>query len=508
MKISYLILAASLLFSGNSYASDREYFLTIEKKEIKIDKITSHKITVNQSLPGPILEFNEGDFAIIHVENKMNEETSIHWHGIILPGNMDGVPGLNGFEAIKPGQKFTYKFKINQSGTYWYHAHSVGQEQDGLYGAMIIKPKIKEKIAFNQDYSILISDFHKENSKEILANLKKSSEYYQYQRQTIFDFFDDVKKYGFSKAFENRKMWSEMRMLPTDLSDVSGYNFLINGKTSDENWPFLFKKGEKIRLRFINGSAMSIYDVRIDGLDMKVISADGQNVEPIKVNEFRFAPGETYDVIVEPKGNKSYGIIAESIDRTGMAFASLTTNPKNKASKPQSRKAKLLTMKDMGMNHGDEESGWENSNSNPKFKILSYQDLKYPTSRKDNLKPSKDIEIKLGGNMERYIWTLNGKKYNEADPIKIKYNDIVRLTFSNETMMAHPIHLHGMFVALENGQKMSKLPDKHSFIVPPSGKISVILKASEEGEWAIHCHLLYHMLSGMMNSIIISKNGS
>lgn len=510
------LLVLFYFFSSSAFAKTKEYSLTIEHQEITFAGIKSKKVTVNNSIPAPILEFVEGDEAIIHVTNKMNEDSSIHWHGLLVPGFMDGVPGLNSFTGIKPGETFTYHFKIRQNGTYWYHAHSMAQEQDGLYGAIVIKPKRSEIHKTDRDYVILLSDFHQENGEQILANLKKSSEYYQYQRQTIGDFFADVKKYGFKEAWKNKKMWNEMRMLPTDLADVAGYKFLVNGKDETENWTGLFKAGEKIRLRFINASSMSFYDVQIPGLKMKIVAADGQNIEPIKVDEFRFGPAETYDVIVTPPKNKAYAITAESLDRSGFALATLAPRVGMKAKKPQARKASLLTMADMPMDmkdmdkmdhsHMSMNSGWSETNSDPKARIFSYSDLKFLGIKKDLTKPVEEIFIKLGGNMERYIWTLNGKKYSETKPIKLKYGQKVRLIFINETMMAHPMHLHGMFVELENGQPLNKLPNKHTVIVPPNQQISVLLTANEEGEWALHCHLLYHMLSGMMTSINVSKN--
>lgn len=541
---------AGVLFSSPAIAKTTEYNLVIERQPVNITGKTVKKITVNGTIPGPVLRFTEGDDAVIHVTNKMKEDTSIHWHGLLLPDSMDGVPGLGGFHGIKPGKTFTYRFKIRQTGTYWYHAHSAGQEQDGHYGSMVLSPKGKDPVRADRDYVVLLSDYTDEESDSILSNLKMSSEYYQYARRTVGDFFADVKEDGFSKAWKNAKMWGKMRMLPTDLSDVTGYTFLINGKTPAQNWTGIFKPGERVRLRFINASAMSIYDVRIPGLKMSVVAADGQNVEPVQIDEFRFGVAETYDVIVTPDKDAAYTIAAEPIDRTGFALGTLATREGMRGEKPKQRPRALLTMADMGMNHdmpnmdhgamdhskmdmsgmqgmehgkmehampaqsapvgqdfktGVPGSGWAKAGAPKGAKALEYKDLRYLGVQSDIRQPEREIEIRLGGNMERYIWTLNGKKYSDAGPINLNYGERVRLKFVNDTMMAHPMHLHGMFVQLENGQPMQKLPNKHTVIVAPGDTYSVLLTADAAGEWAFHCHLLYHMMSGMMNKVVVAK---
>ncbi len=543
-----------LLILTSMQAQAGEYSLTIAREPVNITGNSVKKITVNGTIPGPTLRFQEGEEVTIHVTNKMNEDTSVHWHGLLLPGEMDGVPGFNGFPGIKPGETFTYHFKIRQAGTYWYHAHSMGQEQDGHYGSIVITPKGNDPVQADRDYVVLLSDFTDEESGSIMANLKMSSEYYQYARRTVGDFFIDAKEDGFSKAWKNAKMWGEMRMLPTDLSDVTGYTFLTNGKTPEQNWTGIFKPGERMRLRFINASAMSFYDVRIPGLKMQVVSADGQNVEPVPVDEFRFGVAETYDVIVTPKEDKAYTIAAEPIDRTGFALATLAPREGMRGEIPSPRPRALLTMADMGMDHDmggmdhskmnmdmtgmegmdhskmnhdmsqmdhaamghempskesmDEismESGWAKAGTPPGDKALSYADLRYLGIQKDTRQPEREILVRLGGNMERYIWTINGKKYADSGPINLNYGERVRLKFINDTMMAHPMHLHGMFVQLENGQPAEKLPNKHTVIVPPGQSYSVLLTADEAGEWAFHCHLLYHMMAGMMNKVIVAK---
>lgn len=447
----------------------------------------------------------------------MDVATSIHWHGLILPGEMDGVPTFNGFPGIMPGETFTYRFKAQQTGTYWYHAHSAAQEQDGLYGSMIFAPKGKDPIQADRDYIVVLSDFIDDDGDEVMSNLKKVSDYYATNRLTLGDFFNDVKARGWDRAWTDAKHWGEMRMARTDLADVSGYVFLVNGKSPEQNWTALFKPGERVRLRFINASAMSFFDVRIPGLKMRVVQADGQDVEPVKVDEFRFAPAETYDVIVTPQDSKPYTIVAESIDRSGFAIGTLATSEGQRGEIPQPRERALLTMADMNMEEmmkddpdmemtpADMISGWAKTGAPEGDKALSYADLRYAGIQTDTRQPERTIDVKLGGNMERFIWTINGKKFSDAEPMHLRYGERVRLKFTNETMMAHPMHLHGMFVQLENGQPAEKLPNKHTVIVPPGGSYSVLVTADQPGEWAFHCHLLYHMMSGMMNKVVVAK---
>ncbi len=558
MKLAIPLLWGLMLLILPFQAQASEYSLTIARQPVNVTGNTVEKITINGGIPGPTLRFSEGDEAVIHVTNNLDEDTSVHWHGLLLPDEMDGVPGFGGFPGIKPGETFTYRFKIRQDGTYWYHAHSMGQEQDGHYGSIVIKPKEKDPVQTDRDYVVLISDFHDEDSDTIMANLKMSSEYYQFARRTLGDFFAEAQEDGFGKAWDNALMWGKMRMLPTDLSDVTGYIFLINGKTPEQNWTGIFKPGERVRLRFINASAMSFYDVRIPGLKMQVVSSDGQNVEPVPVDEFRFGVAETYDVIVIPEENRAYTIAAEPIDRTGFAIGTLAPSEGMKSEIPQPRPRALLTMADMGMSHEGHDmkamdhsspdndmpmdhsgmghdmsgmnngemdhssmghempsdkamndiamaSGWSQAGTPAGDKALSYADLRYYGIQDDTRPPEREILVRLGGNMERYIWTINGKKYSDSGPINLNYGERVRLKFVNDTMMAHPMHLHGMFVQLENGQPAEKLPNKHTVIVPPGQSYSVLLTADEAGEWAFHCHLLYHMMAGMMNKVVVAK---
>lgn len=548
-KLSHVLLIGVGLFSSTwVMAAVKEYDLTIAEQTVNITGKPVERITVNGKFVAPLLEFEEGDEAVIRVHNKLkNQDSSIHWHGLLLPGIMDGVPGFNKFHGIAPNTTYEYKFKVRQNGTYWYHSHSKGQEQDGLYGAFVIYPKDKTPLTAaektDKDYVVLLSDFHNSTSDQIMKNLKKEADYYQNRRETVFDVLKQVKRDGLKATWQDRSMWNQMRMLKTDMSDVTGYTFLMNGKTPQQNWTGNFKAGEKVRLRFINASAMSFFDVRIPNLKMTVVSADGQPVKPVPVDEFRIGTAETYDVIVEPK-QAHYQIEAESIDRTGFSVGTLheESSPAVKQIEmPKPRPRSLLTMEDMGMNHdmssmkdmnhdmssmkgmdhdmpmnsatvkaaSDKNDntvfGWANASTPEGNKALQYSDLQSLDPQKDTRAAEREIEIRLGGNMERYIWTINGKKFNEADPLVVKYGERIRLKFVNDSMMAHPMHLHGMFMQLENGQDPSNMPNKHTVIVPPGKTITTLLTADELGEWAIHCHLLYHMSAGMMNKLIVAQ---
>ncbi|MGP2362697.1 multicopper oxidase domain-containing protein [Acinetobacter junii] len=626
-KLSHVLLIGVGLFSSTwVMAAVKEYDLTIAEQTVNITGKPVERITVNGKFVAPLLEFEEGDEAVIRVHNKLkNQDSSIHWHGLLLPGIMDGVPGFNKFNGIAPNKTYEYKFKVRQNGTYWYHSHSKGQEQDGLYGAFVIYPKDKTPLTAaektDKDYVVLLSDFHNSTSDQIMKNLKKEADYYQNRRETVFDVLKQVKRDGLKATWQDRSMWNQMRMLKTDMSDVTGYTFLMNGKTPQQNWTGNFKAGEKVRLRFINASAMSFFDVRIPNLKMTVVSADGQPVKPVPVDEFRIGTAETYDVIVEPK-QAHYQIEAESIDRTGFSVGTLhdeNTLPVKQIEMPKPRPRSLLTMEDMGMDHdmssmkgmdhdmssmkgmdhdmssmkgmdhdmssmkgmdhdmssmkgmdhdmssmkgmnhdmssmkgmdhdmssmkgmdhdmssmtgsskdqsmsgmnhsmqmttsnastqeknGDVVYGWANASTPVGQKALQYSDLQSLNPQPDTRAPEREMEIRLGGNMERYIWTINGKKFNETEPFKVKYGERIRLKFVNDSMMAHPMHLHGMFMQLENGQDPSNMPNKHTIIVPPGKTVTTLLTADELGEWAIHCHLLYHMAAGMMNKLIVAN---
>ena len=556
-----VVASLSLLLAPNSWAAIKEYHLNINQGMVNVTGKPVKRMTVNGKFIAPLLEFEEGDEAVIHVHNQLkDQDTSLHWHGLLLPGLMDGVPGFNGFQGIQPQGDFTYRFKVRQNGTYWYHAHSKGQEQDGLYGPLVIYPKGKQPVAAHEkaqrDYVVMLSDFHESDSVQIMANLKKSAEYYQNQRETVGDVWKQVKQQGLKATWQDRTMWNQMRMLKTDLSDVTGYTFLVNGQTPQQNWTGAFKTGEKVRLRFINASAMSFFDVRIPDLKMTVVSADGQPVQPVPVDEFRIGAAETYDVMVEPT-QAHYQIQAESIDRAGFAIASLQNEMFPKQQKleiPKARPRALLTMDDMGhgqmdmgkMDHGshqqmnmehhshdqmqmsasamsehsqhqsmassekdqpDTVQGWANASTPAGHKALQYADLKSLTPQADTRPAERELLIRLGGTMERYIWTIDGKKFSDKDfaPLKVKYGERIRLKFVNDSMMAHPMHLHGMFMQLENGQSAQDMPNKHTIIVPPGKTVTAMLTADELGEWAIHCHLLYHMSAGMMSKLIVAN---
>ncbi|MDC5151833.1 copper resistance system multicopper oxidase [Acinetobacter baumannii] len=612
--ISSLVAVFGLLVSPWTLAAIKEYHLNINEQQVNVTGKPLKRITVNGKFTAPLLEFEEGDEAVIHVHNQLkNQDTSLHWHGLLLPGLMDGVPGFNNFKGIAPNGDFVYRFKVKQNGTYWYHAHSKGQEQDGLYGPLVIYPKGKIPVAAHEktdrDYVVMLSDFHNSSSDSIMKNLKKSAEYYQNRRETVSDVLKQVKTQGLKATWQDRSMWNQMRMLKTDMSDVTGYTFLVNGKTPQQNWTANFKAGDKVRLRFINASAMSFFDVRIPNLKMTVVSADGQPVKPVAIDEFRIGTAETYDVIVEPK-QPNYQIEAESIDRSGFAIGTLhneNTQALGPVQMPTPRPRALLTMDDMGMSHGGGSNehaghqmnmqhdmsampemkketsqanhdhtmmkmdhdmknmssdghdhsmmhmkhdmsampemnhdmqtmsssehdhammnmnhempsqsenkpkkdepvyGWANASIPAGMKALQYSDLQSLKPQPDTRAPERELVIRLGGNMERYIWTINGKKFNEAEPLQVKYGERIRLKFVNDSMMAHPMHLHGMFMQLENGQQAENLPNKHTVIVPPGKTVTALLTADALGEWAIHCHLLYHMSAGMMNKLIVAQ---
>lgn len=499
-----------------SIAFAKTYNLEVKKQDVFITGKAVKAITINDSIPGPTLNWQEDEDVVVNVKNLMDEPTSIHWHGILLDGSMDGVPGLNGFHGIAPGTTFTYKFKIRQAGTYWYHSHSNLQEQQGMYGALVVKPK-KEIHKFDREYVVLLSDFTEENPEAIINNLKIDSGYYNYNKRTVATFFKDASKNGFFDTLKDYWGWGNMRMDPTDLADVTNYHFLTNGKTPKQNWTGVFKSGERIKLRFINASAMTIYDVSIPGLKMDFIEMDGQLINTVKADEFRIGVAETYDVIVTPKEDKAYSIFAESLDRTGYALGTLAPKEGMKGEIPKMRPRTLLTMADMGMHHHMDHSnmsemdmknmrsGWSDRGTPDGNKALEYSEISSLYPQKDLRQPTREIEFRFGGSMNRYIWTINGEKFPK--PFHIKYGERVRLKFTNETMMAHPIHLHGMFMQMENGKEMKWMPNKHTVIVPPAQTITMLLTADEAGEWAFHCHLLYHMASGMMTSVTVDKGG-
>lgn len=536
-------------------------------------------MTVNGSLPGPILRFREGEDAAIRVTNKLKEVSSIHWHGLIVPMNMDGVPGVS-FAGIKPGETFSYRFPVRQSGTYWYHSHSGGQELLGVYAPMIIDPAEPEPFKYDRDYVVMLSDWSFENPARILANLKSLGNYYNFQRRTVAEFFRDTSNKGFSVALSDWEAWSKMRMDPTDLADVTGETliYLMNGLSPASNWTGIFNAGERVRLRFINAGASTYFDCRIPGLKMTVVQADGQHVQPVEVDEFRIAPAETYDVVVEPHEPKPYTVFAETMDRSGYARGTLAPQEGLVGAIPARRPRPTLTMKDMGMDmQGMDMPGMEMPKNAPKtdphanmpgmeakpktddkmagmnmagaaakteipgstpiphskdrhgignqtvpmttqarldepgvglgddgWRVLVYTDLKRLAMREDMREPEREIELHITGNMERFMWSFDGKKYSEAKtPIPFRYGERLRFTFVNDTMMAHPLHLHGMWMELENGNGHF-IPRKHTVNVKPAERVSVAITADAPGRWAFHCHLLLHMEMGMFRVIEVS----
>ncbi|MDN6859140.1 copper resistance system multicopper oxidase [Pseudomonas sp. CAN2814] len=513
------------------------YDLTIGESELKLSDGARKALTVNGQTPAPELRFKEGEDVELRVTNTLDRDTSLHWHGLILPYTQDGVPGIS-FPGIKPGETFTYRFTVKQSGTYWYHAHSDFQEIEGLYGPLVIEPKAREPYRYDREYTLLLADWHDTRPETVFANLKKQSDYYNRNQRTLGDFIADSSANGLLATLRDRLDWGGMRMAPTDIADIAGFRFLINGQDSEQNWTGLFKPGERLRLRIINGSGMSYFDLRIPGLKMTVVQADGNDVQPVTVDELRIAVAETYDVIVQPQEDRAYTFFAEAMDRSGYARATLTPRAGLQAEVPMLRERPLLSMADMGMNHGGmDHSGMamagQGGDSNdagmagmdhsamvapksdyapgsgltpqpaaPGNRLLVYADLKAMRPYADYRAPDRSIEFRLTGNMERYFWSINGKKYSEAEPIRLTYGERVRIRFVNDTMMTHPMHLHGMWMQLNKGNGRFN-PLKHVVSVAPGSTLDVDVPADALGEWAFHCHLIYHMAAGMMRKVIV-----
>jgi L-ascorbate oxidase len=514
-----------------------EYNLTVDRVEIDTGEFVKEGIGYNGTSPGPVLRFKEGEDVSINVTNNLDEMTSIHWHGVILPFRQDGVPGIS-FPGIKPGETFTYKFPITQSGTYWFHSHSGFQEPEGAYGSIIIEPEGREPFRYDREYVVQLTDKHPHSSDRIMRNLKVMPDYYNRDQQTVGEFFSDASKNGLLNTVKDRLAWGDMRMMKADVEDLQGFTGLINGKGPKQNWTGIFEPGERIRLRFINSSAMTYFDIRIPGLDMTVVQADGNNVQPVNVDEFRIGVAETYDVIVRPKDLRAYTIFAESMGRSGYARATLAPEYGMEAAVPELREPGRLTMADMGsmpgMDHGEmgDMSGMDHSNmadmdhgsmmmsgggaSDPFYaqgsglvpaaanggKFLSYSDLKAQKPLYDEREPTREIELRLTGNMERYTWSINGIKYEDADPIRLQYGERVRFKFVNETMMVHPMHLHGMWSILDVGAGKQN-PAKHTISVQPGTTVFMETEVDAPGQWAFHCHLTYHMAAGMFREVIV-----
>lgn len=618
-------LYAALQQQGPQTLRGNLFNLTIGEQSVNFTGSAARATTVNGSLPAPVLRWREGDTVTLNVTNMLPVDSSIHWHGIILPSAMDGVPGIStGFHGIKPGETFTYRFPVLQSGTYWYHSHSGFQEQTGLYGAIVIDPAEPEPFSYDRDYVVVLSDWSDEDPNDVYRKLKKLSHYYNFSERTHADLMADIRSKGIGGTWADRQMWNEMRMTDRDLSDVTGYTytFLMNGQTPAAGWTGLFRRGEKVRLRFINSAAMTFFDVRIPGLNMTVVAADGQYVEPITVEEFRIGVAETYDVIVEPSDDSAYAIFAQALDRSGYARGTLTPDPAMTAEVPAVDPVPSLSHSDMGMNHsmmGHDMAGMDHSghdmsamaptsmdhnghdmgamasatmdhsghdmsamagmagmdhsghdmgamagmdhsshamgtatplspppgqravfnmsdfsadavhhapteygphvdmrSETPRYRlddpgvglrdngrrVLTYADLYHLRGSVDQRDPDREVELHLTGNMGRYMWSINGVKFADAEPLRWKLGEQVRVTLVNDTMMNHPMHLHGMWSDLETGDN-DFLPRKHTVIVQPGSRISYRVTVDAEGSWAYHCHLLYHML-GMFRTVTVS----
>ena len=636
------VLAASLR-KGLTTLSGKVFDLSIDYQTVNFTGTDVRATVVNQSIPGPLLRWKEGESVTLRVKNNLDVSSSIHWHGIILPADMDGVPGIS-FEGIEPGETFEYNFTVGQSGTYWYHSHSGFQEQTGMYGAIVIDPKDADPVAYDREYVVMLSDWSDEEPESIYAKLKKQSDYYNFRERTLVDLFDDISANGLVNTWNARSMWNKGRMSDRDISDVTGYTYtyLMNGNTPEKGWQGLFRQGERVRLRFINSAAMTIFDVRIPGLKMTVVASDGQNIQPVSVDEFRIGVAETYDVIVEPEVDNAYCIFAQSIDRTGFTYGSLTSDQALTPLIPPMDPVAVLAHRDMGMNmegmdhgsmdmagngdktmdmkgmdhsamqmdmagngdkamdmnkamegmdhsamqmgtdktmnmnmegmdhsamqmgtdktmnmnmegmdHGSMQMGMNNTSatglglagygsnneikhvssefgpqvdmraasprsglSDPgiglrdhqrlyKRKVLTYADIKGLTPTRDKRQPSREIQLHLTGNMSRYMWSVNGIKFADAAPLELEFGERVRITLVNDTMMTHPMHLHGMWSELETGDP-DFIPRKHTVIVQPGSSISYLVTADALGGWAYHCHLLFHM-PGMFRKVQVNN---
>lgn len=612
MRLLSALITASLIAVA---AQARSYDLVIERQVREIEPgRRDNVIALNGDVPGPVLRFTEGDVATVRITNRLAEKTSIHWHGLLVPGFKDGSPGFNGFTGIAPGETFTASFPLRQSGTYWYHAHSATQEQAGQYGALVIAPKGGPDHKVDREHVVLLSEHTREDPERVLRNLKGDAGYYNFAKRTTPELLADARKFGLKKTLADRAAWGRMRMDPTDIADVGNYVLLINGQPSARAPHLAFKRGERVRLRFINGSAMSFMDVRLPGLTMTVVAADGRPVQPVAVDEFRIGVAETYDVIVEPREERAYPLWVETLDRKASVLASFAPRVGMAVDGPSHRPRQVLLMSEMGhampgsgggamdrtlaaaaerqvpaatsdpdcpaehaamghctpaatapeaaasaaapvgarqgsavpalrpeggtpfprvdygfgsaaMDHaamghggaampelgreGDTDGsgrvfGWA-SGAPWGQRVLSIRDLAAASPQRDTRLPTREIVVRVSGNMERYVWTLNGARFGEAPPLRVTHNERVRVTFVNETMMAHPMHLHGMFFQVENGQPIDQLPDKNVIAVAPGRTQSVLLTADEPGEWPLHCHLLYHMESGMMQKLVVAS---
>lgn len=528
--------------------------LSIGESHFSTGGRSAHAITINGTLPAPLIRLKEGQNVRLAVTNKLKEDTSIHWHGLILPFQMDGVPGIS-FPGIRPGETFTYEFPIRQSGTYWYHSHSGMQEAMGHYGPIVIDPAGVDPVRSEREHVIVLSDWSPVHPHVLLKRLKQMGGYYNMQRQTLAGLIE-----GKDQSLKDRMTWGAMRMDPTDISDVTGatYSFLVNGHGTAENWTGLFAPGERVRLRIVNASAMTNFNVRLPGLPMTIVQCDGQHVQPVETDEFQIGIAETYDVIVQPKEAAPYGFIAEAIDRSGLVRATLAPQLGMVAPIPVLRKRPLLTMKDMGMDMAGMDMGQggvidlsqpanesmgghsmkmldpsvapqvpmgpgvatlssmpaDRTADRPTgleevdHRVLTYADLRALEPNEDVRKPTRSLDIHLTANMERYMWSFDGVKLSDgAEPIAFRHMERVRVTLINDTMMPHPIHIHGHFFQLITGEDAKHNPRKHTVNVLPGGKVSFDLTADAVGDWAFHCHMLMHMHAGMMRVVTVRREG-
>jgi len=503
--------------SDDRVVEPAEYDLAITRLGVEFSGNSAVGRSINGMIPGPLLRLREGEEAILRVRNDLDEATSLHWHGLLVPSDMDGVPGFS-YDGIDPGETFTYRFRVRQSGTYWYHSHSGGQEQQGVYAPIIIDPAGEDPVQVDREHVIVLSDWTDEDPMEVLRNLKGNGAYYNYGKRTLPQLlkglFDDP-----GATVRDRAMWGRMRMDPTDIADVTGatYTYLLNGKNADENWTGLFGAGDRVRLRIINAAAMTYFDLNIPGLVMTVVQADGQDVEPVAVEELRIAVAETYDVVVEPEAGEVYTIFAQSMDRSGYARGTLAESEGLEASIPEMSARPLRTMQMEGMDMPTDTSaampGMDMPGMDPAAMMngsvvhpkLEYSHLRALSPNVDTREPERDVVIRLTGDMERYFWTLNDKKLSDSDAIQLRVGERVRFQFENETMMEHPMHLHGVFMELQNGQGAAQAPRKHTISVPPFETVEAHLTFDEPGSWAFHCHLLFHMMTGMLVRVEVAE---
>lgn len=559
--------AASMSALGRGTPDD-PLQLTIGEQPLRIAKRSSTAVAINGQVPGPLIRLREGQEFVARVHNELDEHTSIHWHGLLLPAEMDGVPGVS-FAGIRPGETFTYRFPIRQHGTYWYHSHSGMQEQQGHYGALIIDPAEPDAVAYDREHVVILSDWLHADPHRMMTRLKQQSDVDNFQKPTLASLVDEARQSSWRAAIRNRLDWAAMRMDPSDIADITGhsYTYLLNGQASDAPWEGRFTPGERVRLRIINAASMSYFNVRIPGLPMTVVQADGQNVAPVTVDELQIAVAETYDVVVTPEADRAFTLFAESMDRSGSACGFLNPRPGQRAEVPSLRRPPRRTMVDMGMaahaghgassaatmdpdthaehgsgaashahheagaapsspqdgpgpvvaRHGPDKHGpgnvtvaeiQRNRLAEPGtgltevgHRVLVYTDLRRLAHDFDDRPPAREIELHLTGHMSRYLWSFDGRKFSEApEPIPFRYGERLRLILVNDTMMEHPIHLHGMWMELENGHGRH-IPRKHTINVKPAERLSALITADAPGDWAFHCHLLFHMDLGMFRIV-------